>query len=110
VQTGAYQVQASLPGQRGAAQSAGFTIADSGLEALDTSAQPQTLQALTNATGGECLAIDQSAKLIEAVHKLRLAEQPDRTLAYVFDQPWVFAVVVIALGAEWWLRRRWGLL
>jgi hypothetical protein len=106
---GAYRVEARLPGRSMPAQG-GFTVADASIEGLDTSADPRLLQALAQATGGACVPVDQPGRLVEVVHQLRRAAAPDRALDYAFDRPWLFAVVVLGLGAEWWLRRRWGLL
>jgi hypothetical protein len=110
VQVGTYRVEVTLPGGRAAVRTAEFTIAETGVEALDASAEPRTLAALAEATGGACLALDQPERLVQAVRGLRRGAVPDRVLAYTFDQPWLFALVAVALGAEWWLRRRWGLL
>jgi hypothetical protein len=106
---GAYRVEVRLPGRAVPAQG-GFTVADASVEGLDTSADPRTLESLARATGGACVPVDQPGRLVEMVHQLRRAAIPDRALDYAFDQPWLFAVVVLVLGAEWWLRRRWGLL
>jgi hypothetical protein len=85
-------------------------VADHGVEILDTSANPQTLQALAEATDGACVPVAQPERLVEMLRHLRRAAEPDRALEYVFDRPWLFAVVLLSLGVEWTLRRRWGLL
>ena len=115
-ETGDYQVlvhaAASGPGAPAhtGPQTAGFSVADHGVEMLDTSANPQTMQAMAEATDGACVPVDQPERLVEIVRQLRHAAEPDRALEYVFDRPWLFALVVLSLGVEWTLRRRWGLL
>jgi hypothetical protein len=111
-EVGDYQVVVRVPGVAGNAgtQTATFSIVDHNVELLDTSANPRTLQAMAEATGGAVVPVDQPGRLLEMLRTLRRSAEPDRALEYAFDRPWIFALTILGLGLEWGLRRRWGLL
>ena len=78
-------------------------------ERRDTSAQPQRLKQLTEATGGRCLALNEPEPLIAYLQSLQAARGSQDTAAYAFNTWPAFAWVVGCLGIEWVLRRRSGL-
>lgn len=80
------------------------------VEAGDMTVRRDDLNALADATGGEVYDAEGLDSFIE-----RLAgETTSRTTPPRFesgwDRPWFFAVIVLAMSLEWWLRRRGGLI
>jgi hypothetical protein len=78
------------------------------LEMTDPHLNQQLLQRLAGASGGRVLSEDQLGEL-EAILK---ASIPNAALAVrrdLWHTGWSFAVILILLGTEWILRRRWGL-
>lgn len=74
---------------------------------LTDAARPQVLAAIAEATGGRVLPLEQAAELSEllplppTVEERTVNLRPARTLAF-------FLVVLAIGGADWLLRRRWG--
>jgi hypothetical protein len=68
----------------------------------------QLLQRIALASGGRLVGPDETTTILEALR----AGLPAARLAATHDlwhNGWSFAAIVILLGAEWILRRRWGL-
>ncbi len=69
--------------------------------------RPEVLEAIARATGGRCLPIeraDEMARLLPlapVVEERTIELRPARTAAF-------FAVLLVIAGADWLLRRRWG--
>lgn len=74
---------------------------------LTRAARPDVLQAIADETGGRYLPLERAAELaqylpIEPETEMRTVRlQPARTLGF-------FLIVVLVAGADWLLRRRWG--
>jgi hypothetical protein len=83
-------------------------VGGSDLEMTDPRLNLQLLQRVALASGGRMVEPGDSASLVESLR----AGLPAATLAVQRDlwhNGWSFAVIVLLLGAEWGLRRRWGL-
>ena len=69
--------------------------------------RPEVLQAIAEATGGRCLPIERAGEmagllpLAPVVEERTVELRPARTLAF-------FVVLLAIAGADWLLRRRWG--
>jgi len=107
--SGVHQVQLEATGMTPAKITSRLAVYDRSLETVDTSARPQTLKELTDATGGRCLAPDEADHLLEYVQRLHKASAPEPKFEDAFNQTWLFAILIAALGLEWFARRRWGL-
>jgi len=109
-QPGVYGVTADAA--RGAAPlgsaSTMLLVGGSDLEMTDPRLNMQLLQRVALASGGRLIAAGEGQALLTAlgagVPAARLAVQRD-----LWHTPWSFAALVILLGGEWLLRRRWGL-
>lgn len=109
-QPGVYRVTADA--RRGATAlgtaSSSMLVGGADLEMTDPRLNSQLLDRLALASGGRVIAEGDAPALLDslrgAVPAARLALQRD-----LWHNAWSFAVVVILLGAEWSLRRRWGL-
>jgi uncharacterized membrane protein len=109
-QPGVYRVSAEA--RRGTAPlgvaSAALLVGGSDLEMTDPRLNLPVLQRIAAGTGGKMIAAGQGTALRDAlsaaVPAARLAATRD-----LWHNGWSFAILVLLLGAEWILRRRWGL-
>jgi hypothetical protein len=78
------------------------------LEMTDPRLNVQVLERVALTSGGRVVAPEDFAGVVDALRRrvpaARLAVTHD-----VWHTGWVFAAIVMLLGAEWILRRRWGL-
>jgi uncharacterized membrane protein len=109
-QPGVYQVSAQA--RRGSAPlgsaSAALLVGGSDLEMTDPRLNLQVLQRIALRSGGRMIAEGDGATLVEALR----SGAPAAHVAVTRDlwhNAWSFAAIVLLLGAEWILRRRWGL-
>jgi uncharacterized membrane protein len=109
-QPGVYRVTAEA--RRGStalgSASAALLVGGSDLEMTDPRLNLQVLQRVALASGGRVMTAGQGAALLEALR----AGVPAARVAVTHDlwhNGWSFSAIVVLLGAEWILRRRWGL-
>jgi uncharacterized membrane protein len=109
-QPGVYRVSAAARGGTstlGSASSA-FLVGGADLEMTDPRLNAQLLQRLALASGGRVIAEGGFPGLLDVLRQgvpaARLATRRD-----LWHNGWSFAAIVMLLGAEWILRRRWGL-
>ncbi len=107
---GVYRLSAEA--RKGAATlgsaSASMLVGGADLEMADPRLNTQLLQRIALASGGRLVGPDETTTILEALR----AGLPAARLAATHDlwhNGWSFAAIVILLGAEWILRRRWGL-
>lgn len=79
-------------------------------EMLDTTVRPETLEQLATATGGQVLEASNLQPLFDALAEPRDAAPPDPAdLQPAWPRPWVFALLIVPLIAEWFIRRTGGM-
>jgi hypothetical protein len=106
----AIEVTATHEGASLGSARARFLVFEQDLELDNAAADSSTLESLAAMTGGESLPPEQLSKLLE-----RLATQTDHleieqeTKKTYWDTWPLFLMVVVLLGVEWFLRKRWGL-
>ena len=108
-----YQVQlvGSAEGPAGAAQRLSVPLrveASDEAELADVSADPGRLKRLAESTGGETIALDQLARLPGLLSSAS-GHQPRFVELRLWDSVYLFVFVLACLGAEWALRKRFGL-
>ena len=85
-----------------------MNVGGSDREFADPRLNEGTLRRLTRESGGRYVrgadAADILADLQAAIPQQLEPERRD-----LWHEPWAFAIVIALLGAEWVLRRRWGL-
>lgn len=105
--SGGYRVTVRLSDEAEPRGEEGFVIETGGDELADPRPRASVLRALADATGGVFVAEAEDAPDLAAFDATR-----SRSLGVVEVRPfataWAFGLVLLALGAEWLLRRRWG--
>jgi hypothetical protein len=109
-QPGVYRVTAEArQGQTAlGSASASLLVGGSDLEMTDPRLNLQVLQRVALGSGGRLVSAGEGRALLDTLRggipAARLAVTHDR-----WHNGWSFAAIVILLGTEWILRRRWGL-
>jgi hypothetical protein len=88
--------------------SAAMLVGGADLEMTDPRLNVQLLQRVSLASGGGMIEPGDTNQLVEALR----AGIPAAALAArrdLWHNAWSFAAIILLLGAEWGLRRRWGL-
>ncbi len=87
-----------------------FLVYAQDLELDNPAADPSALASLAMMTGGRKVAPEQLSVLIDELReKTRELEVASETKQSLWDNFGVLAIFVSVLGAEWYLRKRWGL-
>jgi hypothetical protein len=109
-QPGVYRVSAEA--RRGKSvvgtASAAMLVGGADLEMTDPRLNLELLQRVSLASGGGMIEAGDTDQLLEALR----AGVPAAALAArrdLWHNAWSFAAIILLLGAEWGLRRRWGL-
>jgi hypothetical protein len=105
---GRYEVAARLIGSDKkllANQTAEFMVQGKDLELADVSVNPKALRAIADANRGTYFEIDQAEKLA-AVIPPEEQRTPEPKKSEFWNSPWLFAGFILAVAAEWLLRRR----
>src|SRR5690606_26963539 len=79
-----------------------------GPELADASVRPRLLAELAEVAGGRAQILSQGVNLDVPLLEppvVEVGRGEDRPL---WDRPWALALLVVVLGAEWFLRRRFG--
>lgn len=106
---GAYQATAALP-EKGAGMRAGdaFVVEDTGLEHARPFPRPDLLEKIARATGGRFAAIEDGSFGDIELNERKSYRVESSTTRPLLANWWVLSALVILLGIEWWMRRRWG--
>ncbi|MEM9353547.1 MAG: hypothetical protein AAGA92_11085 [Planctomycetota bacterium] len=114
-QPGDYRVvvRASADGKELGGTTARFTVPDLDTELDQPAAEPTLMASLAGLTadaGGEGLAPEQFGDLLDELAE-RTQEFEEETIERItlWDTWPAMIAFVAAVGAEWWLRKRWGL-
>ena len=87
-----------------------FLVYEQDLELDNAAADVDTMQSLAAITGGESLAPEQLPELLERLARQTANLEVDQINKLTFWDKWPFFLVLVGLlGAEWYLRKRWGL-
>jgi len=108
---GTYLLQAKVfrGGRLVGSDSTRAAVGEEGIEYEALAADPGTLPRLSEGTGGIAAPIDSSGRVLASLRspdlaRVRLAEMD------LFHNPFLFAILVLALTVEWALRRRFHLM
>ncbi|MDR3402124.1 MAG: hypothetical protein P4L99_06455 [Chthoniobacter sp.] len=104
---GKYQAAAKFPD--GSTQTARFVVFDDNLEQTEVATDAGYLRKLCESSGGRLLAPGELEKLLAELKNDKVEASPIRKLTSAWDRVWVFWVIGLLFGMDWYLRRRWGL-
>jgi hypothetical protein len=90
--------------------SQGIEVVSASLEKRELSADPETMRQLAARSGGAVLTASDVARLPEIVRRWDAARELTQRRHSLWDRWWLMTGMFVLLGAEWWLRRRDGLL
>ena len=83
------------------------------VEMEKTARDMDNLRQWAGLSGGEALRIEDCADgggIMKAIsHAIEKSETPRKTVAPAGLNPWVLTALLLSLGSEWILRRKWGL-
>jgi len=105
--TGRYRAVVNLPD--GSKQESRFIVFTEDLEQTEVTTDTLFLQRLCEASGGRLLQPDELPKLLEQLNTEKADQAANIILRPVWNSAWVFYLAGLLLGADWFLRRRWGL-
>ncbi len=100
---------ASHMGKRIGSAKTSIVVEEFELEFAQTNQDKVTLEAIAEASGGRYLSAQGIDSLPDVV-KLSPRLRSERTEKELWSSPWIMAAVVLALAAEWFLRKRANLL
>lgn len=106
-QPGRYSAQARLPD--GTTQTVRFIAYEDNLEETNVAADPDYLRRLCEASGGRALRPEELAPTLKSLEAT--PDEPSfRTRKIsLWDRAWYFWLIGGLFGADWYLRRKWGL-
>lgn len=88
-----------------------FVVEDISIEVLSTHADHGLLKQIAKETNGAFYTLNQSKKLLSDLEKrndIVNIQYEESEFNDLVDWKWLFLLVVLLLGAEWFLRRFWG--
>jgi hypothetical protein len=104
---GRYRVETTLPDAT--RQTVRFSTYDDNVEETDVAADLSYLRRLTEASGGRVLKPEEFAPMLTAARVAPIEDAPRIRKITAWDRSWFFWLIGLLFGADWYLRRRWGL-
>jgi hypothetical protein len=85
-------------------------VVSASIEKKELSADPETMRKLAEMSGGAVVKAEDIARMPEVVRRWEAARQIAHRQQSVWDRWWLLTGLLGLIGAEWWFRRREGLL
>ncbi|MEP6670380.1 MAG: hypothetical protein ABJF10_14565 [Chthoniobacter sp.] len=104
---GKYTATAKFPD--GTTQTARFVVFDDNLEQTEVATDSGYLRKLCESSGGRLLLPSELNKLLDELKNDKFDSSPIRKLTSAWDRVWIFWLIGLLFGVDWYLRRRWGL-
>jgi len=104
---GKYTAAAHFPD--GTTQAVRFVVFDDNLEQTEVATDTGYLRKLCESSGGRLLPPEELGKLLGELKNDKVQAAPIRKLTSAWDRVWVFWLIGLFFGLDWYLRRRWGL-
>jgi len=91
-----------------------FTAAFPFGELEDGRARPDFLQRIADASHGEFIPISEwneksLERVTEKLERFAPSQVEERRQIPLWNSLWIFTLLLLLLGSEWWMRRKWGL-
>ncbi|HXG53306.1 MAG TPA: glutamine amidotransferase [candidate division Zixibacteria bacterium] len=113
---GSYRVEAeaALAGRTLGRDRSAFSVAAGYHESEDGRPRPELLERISRSSRGEHFTIEQwNEKALEKIAARLEGQAPSRIVerrqTRLWSTPWIFSLALVLLAAEWWTRRKWGL-
>jgi hypothetical protein len=106
-QTGRYRAVARFPD--GTSQESRFIVFEENLEETEVITDATYLKRLSESSGGRLLTPPELAQLAIELRDETVDTTPKTRLVSIWDQASFFYLIGLLFGADWFLRRRWGL-
>jgi hypothetical protein len=104
---GKYEATAKFPD--GTEQTVRFMVFSDNLEKTEVATDVGFLKQLCESSGGRLLKPEELGPLVEGLSNAKGDSSPQTRLVPIWDRTGVFWVIGALFGADWFLRRRWGL-
>ncbi len=104
---GRYRAEVTLPDAT--RQSVRFSAYDDNVEETDVAADLSYLRRLCEGSGGRVLKPGEFASMLIAAKIAPVEGAPRIRKITAWDRTWFFWLIGLLFGADWYLRRRWGL-
>lgn len=85
-------------------------VVSASIEKQELSADPEAMRMLAEKSGGAVVGLGDIARLPDIVKRWEAERELTHRQQTVWDRWWVMTGLLCLLGAEWWARRREGLL
>ncbi len=85
-----------------------FYVGGSDRELADPRLNEGTLRRIARSTGGRYVPVAEASQVAPWL-EAAIAETAEPEQQDLWQEPWMFALVIALLSTEWVLRRRWGL-
>lgn len=85
-------------------------VVSASVEERELSADPETMRQLAETSGGAVIGASDVVRMPEIVKRREAARELSHQRQTIWDRWWLMLGIFGLLGAEWWLRRREGLL
>lgn len=92
-------------------KSGSFVVEDISIEQMDTRADFSVLNQLATQSGGSFHTLKDSGKLLDEIAKrsdIATLQFADSGYTALIDWKWIFVLLILIFGTEWFLRRWWG--
>jgi hypothetical protein len=106
---GEYTVTVPRATENGQQPSCSFIVSDSNEEDENTSADPGLMRQIAAVGGGASLTAEDLRGMPDRLAAHEAARESRQEPRTAWDRSWILAGLLAVAGAEWWLRRRWGL-
>jgi hypothetical protein len=104
---GRYEAAAQFPD--GTEHKVRFMAFDENLEKTEVATDTGYLRALCESSGGRLLQPNELGPLVRELGAAKTGATPETRLVPIWDSFEVFWIIGLLFGADWFLRRRWGL-
>jgi hypothetical protein len=105
--TGRYKALATFPDST--TQESRFITFSENLEETEVITDVAYLKRLCESSGGRLLLPEELGKLVAELTSAKVDMKPEIRLTSIWDRASVFYLAGLLFGADWYLRRRWGL-
>jgi hypothetical protein len=104
---GKYRAVAQFPD--GTQQESKFIVFNENVEETEVATDVTYLKRLCESSGGRLLAPDEVGRLVEELRQDKSDIASKFRLHTIWDRTWIFYLIGLLFGVDWYLRRRWGL-